>query len=429
MYPLATVVPAQEQMIMPPYLNLLPEKRVYQVFIVSITLVVALCVCGIFLGLGIRSWNLINSGMISIAKAHLDEIIATRKWNADYGGVYVEKKAWVESNPYLKNPDIQTVDGKVLTKRNPAVMTRELSKYLESGKEFSFHITSLRPINPDNVPDPFEEYALHLFEEGKEEVYQLESRTFRYMVPLRVESACLECHAEQGYRLNEIRGGLSVSFDVGDIQISIRNNFIVIIVSAVLTTIILLGFIFVLIFKLKNGLSAIRSEIETMAITDGLTGIFNRRHLMTRFEEEFNRARRDSRNLGCIMLDIDHFKSINDAYGHPAGDTVLQRLSTIVRDSIRSYDVFGRYGGEEFLVILPECNGEDVRLLAERLREAVKRRLTAGPVSPGPQQVTISLGATCIREADQSIDDLLKRADEALYGAKNGGRDRTEWIE
>jgi diguanylate cyclase (GGDEF)-like protein len=418
----------QESLTMSSYLNLIPERRIYQGFIVSITLVVALCISAVFFGIGIRSWNLIHAGMLGIAKAHLDEIVTTRQWNADYGGVYVEKREWVESNPYLKNPDIQATDGRILTKRNPAVMTREISRYFENGGQFAFHITSLKPLNPNNVPDSFERNALTLFERGEKEIYQIESGTFRYMAPLHIAQACLECHAEQGYKLNDIRGGISISFDITEFQNTIRSNFVVIILAAFLTTSILLGFIFFLISKLRHGLQEIRSEIERLAITDGLTGVFNRRQLMSRFEEEFDRARRDAKTLGCIMLDIDHFKAVNDAFGHPIGDMVLKELSTLVKESIRTYDVFGRFGGEEFLVILPACDPEEIRMLAERLRETVKQNLKVSTDPLTERKVTISLGATCVQDADESIDDVLKRADKALYMAKNRGRDRAEWM-
>ncbi len=410
------------------YLKLLPEKRIYQGFIISVTLAVALCIAGIFLGIGIRSRNLIHAEMLSIAKAHFDEIVVTRKWNADYGGVYVEKREGVESNPYLKNPDIQTMDGKVLTKRNPAVMTREIANYFEKDGQFSFHITSLRPVNPNNIPDDFETHALTLFDRGEKEVYQSDSTTFRYMAPLFVEQACLECHAEQGYKEHEVRGGISVSFDISDIRNKIRINFALLVLSAVFTMSILLGLIFVLISKLRSGLDEIHSEIERMAITDELTGIFNRRHLMSRFAEEFSRSRRTRKRLGCIMLDIDHFKAINDAYGHPVGDAVLKDLCAIIKECIRDYDIFGRYGGEEFLVVLPGCDSDEIMRLAMRLREAVKEDLAVGSGASSRQNVTISLGATCSRERDQGIDDILKRADEGLYQAKNRGRDRVEWV-
>jgi diguanylate cyclase (GGDEF)-like protein len=142
---------------------------------------------------------------------------------------------------------------------------------------------------------------------------------------------------------------------------------------------------------------------------------------MSRFEEEFKKARRLRNILGCIMIDIDHFKSINDKYGHVTGDKVLREISLRLRNSIRSYDVLGRYGGEEFLIVLPDTDFENAKNLAERIRKNIKEKLIAD------LQVTISLGITSIQEKDETINDIINRADEALYKAKNSGRDRVEW--
>jgi diguanylate cyclase (GGDEF)-like protein len=162
--------------------------------------------------------------------------------------------------------------------------------------------------------------------------------------------------------------------------------------------------------------------IEKMAITDGLTGLFNRMHLLSRFEQEFKRAKRLKNNLGCIMLDIDQFKSINDKYGHLTGDEVLREISLRLRNSIRIYDVLGRYGGEEFLIVLPDTDFENAKSLAERIRNNIKENLIA------TIQVTISLGITSISEKDKTINDMINRADEALYKSKNSGRDLVEWL-
>jgi diguanylate cyclase (GGDEF)-like protein len=408
-------------------MHLMIERKIYRGFLISMTLGVALCISGIFLGIAITSRNLIHDEMVSRARAHFEGIVMTRKWNTGYGGVYVEKKPGVESNPYLKNPDIQTTDGRTFTKKNPALMTREISRLFESGGRFSFHITSLNPLNPGNAPDVFEKEALSRFERGEADTFRIESGIFRYMAPLRVEEGCLQCHAEQGYRLGDIRGGISVSFGVKDVEGRLRINLLLIIAASVATTSLLLGFIWFLIARLRKGLSEIRQEIERIAITDALTGIFNRRHIRSRFEEEFSRAKRQAGVLCCIMLDIDHFKSINDTYGHPAGDEVLKELSSCIRDSIRSYDVFGRYGGEEFLLVSPGSNLEETRVIAERLRATVEENVTAKSEVTVPRNVTVSLGVVCIDERDQTIDDMLKRVDALLYKAKAKGRNRVEW--
>ena len=152
-----------------------------------------------------------NEENIVQARVVFNTIVLTRKWNANYGGVYVEKKEGVESNPYLINPDIKTVDGRVFTLRNPAFMTREISEYAEKEGMFKFHITSLKLMNPHNEADEFEKKALLQFETGAvKEVSGTElvnNRTyFRYMAPLYIENDCLQCHKHQNYAVGDSTG-------------------------------------------------------------------------------------------------------------------------------------------------------------------------------------------------------------------------------
>jgi diguanylate cyclase (GGDEF)-like protein len=402
------------------------EAKIYKNFIISISLIIVLSLSAIFFALAIQTRRLMNEENLIHARTLFSSIVMARKWNAHYGGVYVEKKAGIESNPYLKNPDIKSVDGKTYTKKNPALMTREISEYAEEEGLFKFHITSLYPFNPHNKPDVFEQEALQLFEKGKKEMFkteQIKKRTyFRYMAPLFVEESCLQCHAEQGYKIGDIRGGISVTFDIEDIMQKLKTNYFYIIFSSIIIILSLLGMVYFFIWKLMRKLSEAHQVIEKMAITDGLTGIFNRGHLMSRFGEEFEKAKRLQRNLGCIMIDIDNFKSVNDSFGHLVGDEVLKEVSLVFKNAIRIYDILGRYGGEEFLIILPDTDFEDTKRFAERIRLTVKDKAIVNT------NITISLGIANIQDKDKSIDDIIKRADEGLYKAKSSGRDRVEWI-
>jgi diguanylate cyclase (GGDEF)-like protein len=399
------------------------EKNIYRTFIISTSLVIALVLSGIFLDMAIRTRELMNDENIIQARIVFNTIVLTRKWNADYGGVYVVKKKGTASNPYLINPDIKTVDGRILTLRNPAFMTREISEYAEKEGIFKFHITSLKLMNPHNEPDEFEKKSLLLFETGaareSSRTELVNNRThFRYMAPLFIENDCLQCHQHQKYALGEVRGGISISFDIEDLQRKIRSNTIAIVLFGIITTVLLLGLLFLLMSQLVKRLDDARQTIEKIAITDALTELFNRRHIMSRFEEEFEKFKRLKMNVSCIMIDIDHFKTINDSYGHLTGDQILKVLSARMRNSVRAYDIIGRYGGEEFLVIMPDTGLEDARGLAERIRTSVREE-TIGNIA-----VTLSLGVVCVQESDRSVDDIIRRADENLYRAKNSGRDR-----
>jgi diguanylate cyclase (GGDEF)-like protein len=163
------------------------------------------------------------------------------------------------------------------------------------------------------------------------------------------------------------------------------------------------------------------SRVQELATTDELTGQHNRRHFYAIAGALVDASGRGGHDLAAAMLDIDKFKNINDTYGHGIGDEVIRTVASRVRAAIRHSDVLGRYGGEEFAVVLPD-HGGDARLLAERMRAAV----AAHPIktAAGPIQVTISVGLAALTPGDGSLDQLLARADHALYRAKEAGRNQ-----
>jgi diguanylate cyclase (GGDEF)-like protein len=163
-------------------------------------------------------------------------------------------------------------------------------------------------------------------------------------------------------------------------------------------------------------------EIYRMTITDGLTQIHNRRYLLEALERDMVRARRHDRDLSILLFDIDHFKRINDTHGHLAGDFVLKELARVVQARVRREEVFARYGGEEFAVVLPETSLAGAVTLAETLRQTVRERTFV--FQADTIRVTISLGAAVLDDGVETAADLIKRADERLYAAKRGGRDR-----
>lgn len=168
----------------------------------------------------------------------------------------------------------------------------------------------------------------------------------------------------------------------------------------------------------------LQSRLEQQANQDYLTGLFNRRYFMDRGQIELARAQRYGNTLSLFMLDIDHFKEVNDSYGHKAGDIVLQKLSEVMRETLRTIDVIGRIGGEEFAILLPEADLAQAAEAAERLREKVASTdvvLEAGL----PLRFTVSIGVTALTEKSEvNLDILLNRADKALYQAKEQGRNR-----
>lgn len=169
------------------------------------------------------------------------------------------------------------------------------------------------------------------------------------------------------------------------------------------------------------------NEVQRLAITDELTTLYNRRGLFELARRELERARRFKRPLSAVMLDADHFKEINDTHGHPVGDEVLRLLALRLNQNIREIDLIGRYGGDEFVIVMPETSLEDAAAAAERLRE----NLVAKPIHVAGTtfQLTISLGVTHLLPADTSLEVTLQRADRALYKAKQNGRNRVDTID
>lgn len=226
---------------------------------------------------------------------------------------------------------------------------------------------------------------------------------------------------------NRILGSFEVYMNMTGYREQILQG--VVILTSLLTLVLgaVFGFSYLLIRGGTGQLKVAQTQLELIAITDHLTGIHNRGYLMKRGEEELERVRRGSRPLGCIMLDLDHFKRVNDTKGHVAGDSVLKGVADRLRSCVRPYDVVGRYGGEEFMVLLPDTTFEQSLVVATRICERVRNDPfeAEGEFLP----ITVSLGVADASNADCVLNDMIKRADSGLYKAKADGRDRVAWID
>lgn len=175
----------------------------------------------------------------------------------------------------------------------------------------------------------------------------------------------------------------------------------------------------------NQDLESLNKEFRELAIRDGLTGLFNYRYAQERLEEEFDRATRFERELSVLFIDLDHFKFFNDAHGHQAGDEVLQILSGLMTKTVRESDTLARWGGEEFIVIALETAEEEACRLAERIRMAVIEH----PFPNAEQQplgiISLSIGVASRSNGTESYEKLLRLADDAVYSAKDAGRNRT----
>jgi len=358
-------------------------------------------------------------------RSNFQQIVLFRFWNSMHGGVYVPVTESTEPNPYLKTDlkNIKVSSSLTLTMVNPAFMTRQVSEIAEEREGIKFRITSLNPLRPANRASDEERGALEEFESGLKEKGVIKRtggmESFFYMAPLITEAPCLKCHAMQGYKEGEIRGGISVTLPyIPEIP------FFMIIVSHLTALAAGLSGIIFSGVKLANAYSIIQRQ----AVFDALTGIPNRHSFTERLLSEYNRSQRDRYPLTVIMGDIDHFKLYNDTYGHAEGDECLVSVAKTIEKTLkRPGDFCARYGGEEFIIILPATDEKGAVRIADEIRDNIMALHIPHESSPDYKVVTISLGIGTKGDGKAiTHEELLKMADDALYLAKAKGRNRSE---
>ena len=176
--------------------------------------------------------------------------------------------------------------------------------------------------------------------------------------------------------------------------------------------------------KKNEELQVLNGKLHRMATHDPLTGLYNRSYFQTAIQTEISRAIRYQRDLALLFMDIDYFKKYNDDYGHQNGDLVLQGVAEIIDTGSRSHDIATRYGGEEFILLMPEINSEQACQYAKRLGKAVAEAEFIGTESQVLEQVTLSIGVANLQQGVTNPEELIRRADKALYRAKNMGRNQ-----
>ena len=176
------------------------------------------------------------------------------------------------------------------------------------------------------------------------------------------------------------------------------------------------------LLKLQDNLLQAQEALRYQATHDELTGLWNRAMVRDHLTTELSRAKRSGKAMSVVLADVDYFKKVNDTYGHAAGDAILREASSRMRTALRAYDSIGRYGGEEFLIVLPDCDTAAAIVVAERARTCV----AATPVRVGDAEIplSISLGVASTQSCPEDPDGLIHAADSALYRAKSGGRNR-----
>ena len=184
-----------------------------------------------------------------------------------------------------------------------------------------------------------------------------------------------------------------------------------------------IGFLIDKLFRQKAMLEKVNHSLKEESIMDELTGQYNRRHILYELEKEIERARRYKHTLAGIMIDVDDFKKFNDRYGHPFGDIILKEVTNVFDHCIRTIDVLGRYGGDEFIILLPEATAETAKVVAERIKKAINEHVITHKKKP--IKVTVSIGIHYFDDlTNMDKKDFIDRIDQALYLAKTSGKNR-----
>lgn len=370
-------------------------------------------------------WNLsrLEQGSIDLARTTAvtlyQQDLLYRRWVTEHGGVYVPVTSGTPANPHLQvaEREITTPSGRVLTLINPSYMNRQVYELAHRSGQPQGHITSLKPIRPQNAPDPWEEKALQAFAQGQPEASSIEALAgqphLRLMRPFYVEQNCLPCHATQGHKEGDILGGISEAVPMAPMWLASRSMRVALggghgLLWLLGTAGILLG---------CRQVEKAEAQIIAMTRTDSLTALANRRYFLEILEQAMSFAHRHRQPLALIMADLDHFKTVNDRFGHDAGDRLLKAFAKLLACSVREEDLPARFGGEEFMLLLPGTEGEQAAVLAERLRQSLESLEI--PEIDGRR--TASFGVTQLLAGD-TAESFIKRADEALYAGKESGR-------
>ncbi|MBA3007147.1 MAG: diguanylate cyclase [Desulfocapsa sp.] len=403
---------------------------------VTTFLVTALVISTLILG-GTFIWFYLRTEKLSLKLIHqqaqslFQQVVLTRRWVTQHGGVFVKVQPGVNPNPFLtKLPglkvNIKDQDGVKYTLRNPGLVTREISQLANQSGLFTARITSLKPVNMlTNSPDEFEREALKLLEEGRNEVAKIQKTSqgtiYRYIAPLYYEQTCNRCHSQQGYEDGDIRGGISISIPMDKLVLEMQQTRLYTIIAVIGIFITLALILLIITRRFLKELNIAHEELVNLASVDSLTGLNNRKSAMIRFEEEISSQTRFKDSLSCLMLDIDHFKTVNDRYGHQVGDEALVKVAKTLFEMTRSYDIVCRYGGEEFMIIMPRTALKNAKIVAERILKKIADDSIEVP--NGQFSLTISCGLAQLND-NEIADKVIGRADAALYQAKNEGRNR-----
>lgn len=383
---------------------------------------------GVAFSLGLNIFQLQQSIMDlarTSARTTYEKDILYRRWVAMKGGVYVPVSEATPPNPHLQVPnrDVKTSGGLSLTLVNPAYMTRQVNELALGIYNFQGHITSLNPLRPGNLPDSWEAQTLKLFERGEKERSGIETISgkefFRIMYPFVTEKSCLKCHAGQGYKEGDIRGGISVSIPMAPLREIEQSRVIQLSFAHFFLWGIGLSIIGVGARRLRvqtKRREEAEEAIRALSITDELTGLHNRRGFLSLAEQQLKLADRNKRGLLLYFADLDGLKWINDTLGHEEGDKALLEAADVLKETFRTSDIIARLGGDEYAVLALDTNEANSEIFAARLQSLVEAR---NHQESRRYRLSISAGFSCYDpENPVSMDELIASADKLMYKQK-----------
>jgi len=397
------------------------KKRSTLLYLSSITLLISLMVLSTFMGFSYRTDAMFDNQLLEEARAFKSQVSLMRQWVWDHGGVYVSP------NKDRLPRQLTTDQGLELRQLNPSEVTQQLSRLSHKKGIVQFTSTSLAPLNPQNAADKFEQTGLVRLQQGEKEVFDFamldNQLVFRYMTPVKTRKSCLNCHTGGDYQAGRIDSALSFTIPAQTSQQRKQTNRFWMIVSGI-AVILLVGLtIWFLSRRFISQLEQADDQLQRYAAEDMLTGLLNRRMGMELLQAELARCERKKKHLSLMLLDIDHFKKINDTMGHQAGDDGIRSLAEVMTHSLRDYDIAFRYGGEEFIAILPDEDAQKALLVAERLRLAVENN-RIDTVEEQTLSYTVSIGVAEF-STGMDVKTLIAHADAALYQCKKGGRNQS----
>lgn len=411
---------------------MLTTERLNKVRLLQIIVwIVAVAWTGIMVGLYLWASHAEREHLSRLAALRAESIAnhtqALRGWIGGHGGVYVEIQSGEEIPSLTGNmpeSEVITSSGRKLTLLSSSSVLGKISKEFKSGIGGDrVRLTSKHPMNPDNAADQWEAKAIDALEGGAKKVEGFVNddtgNMYRIMYPMLLQERCLRCHEYLANTTTTIVGALSVTVD--KVPYDRQYDKILRQLSLGYFGIWIMGIIGFITFGTMG--SRLLRRIEYASTHDGLTGLKNRREIENYLNMECDRSERYQKHLSVMMLDVDHFKQVNDTYGHQVGDEALRVVAEVIRKTIRKTDIAGRYGGEEFLVIAIETSPEGASILAGNLRAAIKAAVI--PLFDNKSlRLTVSIGVASLSPERQSIGALVGSADKALYLAKESGRDR-----